>query len=340
MKTTLLLFSLSFSLISAAQIADNKSIMNDTVYFACDKNPEYRDGVNGLMKFIADSLIYPENSLVQGVQGKVVVRLIIEKDGIVEEAEVLAAPDLQLAQEAVRVLSLTSGKWTAGEMEGKKVRSYFTMPVVFKIKEEPVYTELKSDDPVSCLEKKAEYTGGANEFLNLVASNLGDPVTDAKIVRVVAGEGKVKNAKKNHRGSNNLKEIQTLEIEMTNTDYTTKRGIISKSINIIDVSRRSGPFPAIIYGNSDEKVEGNTLVRFVIEKDGMVSNVKIVETKCEKTHNNPDYLKLVQSLEKEIIRMIYLSAGQWIPAEMNCEKVRIYVTIPVNWKYITRSRMV
>jgi TonB family protein len=332
MKTILLLFSLSLSLITTAQTADN--IMNDTVYFACDKNPEYKDNGNGLMKFIADNLIYPENALAQNIQGKVIVRLIIEKDGTIEEAEVLASPDFQLAQEAVRVLSLTSGKWTAGEIDNKKVRSYFTMPVIFKIKEEPVYTELKSDDPAACLEKKAEYTGGANEFQKLVVNNLRDPVTDTEakgkiVVRTVVEEGKVKKAKKNHSEPNNLKEIQALKIEITNTYYTTVRKIISET--------NSGFYP--IFVNSDEKVEGNTLIRFVIEKDGMVSNVKIVETKSEKA-NDPGNFKLIQMLEAEVMRMIYLSAGKWMPAEMNCEKVRIYVTIPVNWKYITYSRLV
>ncbi|MDR0230693.1 MAG: energy transducer TonB [Dysgonamonadaceae bacterium] len=131
MKPTLLLFFLSFSLIVSAQTADNNSVVNDTVYLFCDINPEYQDGMKELMKFITDSLIYPEES--QDIQSKVIVRLIIEKDGTIEEMELLNTPEQYLAQEVMRVLSLTSGKWTAGEIDGKKVRSYFIVPVSIKM---------------------------------------------------------------------------------------------------------------------------------------------------------------------------------------------------------------
>jgi protein TonB len=328
---TILLLSLSFSWITAVQAVDDKSVTNDSIYFSCDKKPEYLNSESKLIKFISDSLIYPESSLAQGIQGKVVVRLIIEKDGTIEEAEVLLSPDSLLSQEAIRVLSLTSGKWEAGVVGGKKVRSYFTMPVVFKIKEEPVYLELKSDNPADCPPKKAEYIGGADEFRNFIADNLYNLVTDTKekgrtVVRVVREKRKVK---KSNKESNNLEEIQALEIETTKIDYVTRGEIASMSLGI-----RSRPYyPAVIIGS--EKITGNTLVCFIIEKDGMVSNVKIIETKYDKP-KNPDNIKLIQEFETEIIRMIYLSAGKWIPAEMNCEVVRIYLTIPVNWKYITR----
>jgi len=201
-----------------------------------------------------------------------------------------------------------------------------------------VYTELKSYDPNVCLEKKAEYTDGIDQLQNLVANNLHFTVTDGKtatkektFVRVVAEKTKAKKAKtkKSHINSTNIKDIKELYIETTNSDYVTRGEIYSKSIGI-----NSGRYPAVIVG-SDE-IEGSTLVGFIIEKDGMVSNVKIVETKCDKA-NDSDNSKLIRTLETEIIRIIYLSAGNWTPAEMNCENVRIYVTLPINWKYTSRS---
>lgn len=62
------------------------------------------------------------------------VRFLVEKDGSINYVEALDDPGYGLAKAAVKVLK-TGPKWTPGEMNGKKVRSYHTQPITFVIQE-------------------------------------------------------------------------------------------------------------------------------------------------------------------------------------------------------------
>jgi hypothetical protein len=62
------------------------------------------------------------------------VRFLVEKDGSISDVKALNDPGFGLAQGAVKVVR-TGPKWTAGEVNGKKVRSYHTQPITFMIQE-------------------------------------------------------------------------------------------------------------------------------------------------------------------------------------------------------------
>ncbi|MDR0230697.1 MAG: energy transducer TonB [Dysgonamonadaceae bacterium] len=198
--------------------------------------------------------------------------------------------------------------------------------------EEQIYTELKSDNPTACPEKQAEYIGGINEFRNFITENLQFP--DSKIkVRTVAE--KTKKRKK----LNPLKEIKALNLTITSTDtkyYSTTKNVLSPYPGTITID----PPPHIGARDLSTTIEFNTLVRFIIDEDGMVSNITIVRTQHDRGHITQSHLPLIQALETEIKRVISLSSGKWVAAEMNCEKVSVYVTIPVYWKHVVRDKYV
>lgn len=62
------------------------------------------------------------------------VRFLVERDGSINYVEALNDPGYGLAKAAVKVVR-TGPKWTAGEVDGKKVRSYHTQPISFIIQE-------------------------------------------------------------------------------------------------------------------------------------------------------------------------------------------------------------
>lgn len=85
-----------------------------------------------MLKWIAKNLEYPESALNNGVQGQVVLKFVVEKDGSVTDIQVMKKVDPALDKEAVRVLNKMP-KWTPGKQRGKPVRSRFTLPVRFKL---------------------------------------------------------------------------------------------------------------------------------------------------------------------------------------------------------------
>ena len=81
---------------------------NTSVYQlqSLDSEPEYPGGVNGLMSFLAQNLVYPESAMESSIQGKVVVKFVVTRDGNVANIEVVRSVDPALDAEATRVISL------------------------------------------------------------------------------------------------------------------------------------------------------------------------------------------------------------------------------------------
>lgn len=105
---------------------------SDDIFMIAEEMPEFPGGMPEMMKFIADNLIYPKEAAEKGIQGRVTVRFVIEKDGSVSGAKVIRGVDLLLDKEAIRVIK-SMPKWEAGKQKGQKVRVYFTMPIIFKL---------------------------------------------------------------------------------------------------------------------------------------------------------------------------------------------------------------
>ena len=86
--------------------------------------------IPSLLKWIANHIEYPQSALDNNIQGKVVLRFVVEKDGSIGDVIVARKVDPALDKEAIRVLK-SMPKWTPGKQRGKPVRSYFTLPVAF-----------------------------------------------------------------------------------------------------------------------------------------------------------------------------------------------------------------
>ena len=109
---------------------------NDVVaYYDCDQRPTFlnsADPAQFLNKWVYQYLKYPEVAVRNGVQGRVVVEFIIEKDGKVTNVRVVRGVSDELDAEAVKVIS-ASPKWKPGRVKGEKVRIAISLPVEFKL---------------------------------------------------------------------------------------------------------------------------------------------------------------------------------------------------------------
>lgn len=102
----------------------------DTIYGKVDKNAEYPGGTEALMKFIMTNLKYPETCRKEGIQGRVVIKFVVNTDGSIVDMEENRSPHADLTAEAMRVIKMMP-KWTPATVGGKTVRSRFFLPVMF-----------------------------------------------------------------------------------------------------------------------------------------------------------------------------------------------------------------
>lgn len=96
---------------------------------------EFPGGDRALLDFLKSNLVYPKAAQDSSIQGRVIVRFTVEKDGSITDVEVARSVYPALDEEAVRVVSMMP-KWKPGTQMGDIVRTKFTLPVLFKINQE------------------------------------------------------------------------------------------------------------------------------------------------------------------------------------------------------------
>ena len=98
-------------------------------------------GDAGLMRFISEHVVYPEEAYKNGIEGKVIVQFYIEKTGKVGEVKVVRSVNEDLDNEAVRVMKLLPDFSPGRNAVGEPVGVWYTMPVIFKLKGQDVPEE-------------------------------------------------------------------------------------------------------------------------------------------------------------------------------------------------------
>lgn len=97
-----------------------------------DLMPEFPGGTTELMKWLSNNVKYPTISFENAIQGTVITRFVVDKDGSIVDPFVLYGVDPYLEKEAIRVVK-SMPKWKPGEQGGEPVRVAFTLPIQFKL---------------------------------------------------------------------------------------------------------------------------------------------------------------------------------------------------------------
>lgn len=105
---------------------------NDSIYNVVSENAEFPGGNMAASNWISKNMTYPEECRKQGIEGRVVIKFVVNKDGSIVDAEAVKSPHPALAEEALRVVK-SMPKWKPAKEGGKVVRSRFNIPIVFKL---------------------------------------------------------------------------------------------------------------------------------------------------------------------------------------------------------------
>ncbi|MBD9136117.1 MAG: TonB family protein [Alistipes shahii] len=108
--------------------------LSDASYLTADPMPVFGDGgIEEFRRWVQERLVYPDEALGRGIQGRVVVSFVVERDGTVGGVRTLASPDSLLSEAVIRVVR-RSPAWTPGMLEGKPVRVWHSIPVDFTVR--------------------------------------------------------------------------------------------------------------------------------------------------------------------------------------------------------------
>ncbi len=319
----------------------NGAVAEDTVvYEAAEEMPEFPGGAAALNRFRNTNIGYPVEAMEKRIQGKVIVRFVVKKDGSIGKCEVLQGVHPLLDNEAIRLVKLLP-KFKPGTIGGKPVNVWYTMPPVnFRL--------MNSSEPNDTI--MPEFPGGEVGLRNYIKENLNFPreannqgieekvlvyfkvkkdgsIGDVKIVKglnpflVAEAERFVKSFPKFKPGTvkGKAKDIWikiTLEFSFryfmelhggTMPEFPGGEGAM------LDCIKKNLKYPqdAIDYG-----IQGDVELNFVVQKDGSISDIGIV--------------KGVHPLLAAEAKRIVGSFPKFNPAILNGEPiaVRYTVTIP------------
>ena len=113
-------------------VAATQAIGEGDITTDVDTDPEFVGGMEALYKYLAESISYPEKAKADGVQGRVMVKFVIEADGSVSNAEVVRGISEECDAEALRVIQ-GMPNWKPATKDGQSVRVHYTIPINFKL---------------------------------------------------------------------------------------------------------------------------------------------------------------------------------------------------------------
>ena len=105
---------------------------DDRIWNVAEENASFPGGEAARLKWIEENLRYPSACQEQGVQGRVTVSFVVERDGSIVDVQVLRSPNEHLSEEAVRVVKLMP-KWEPAKQGNRAVRSRFNLPITFRL---------------------------------------------------------------------------------------------------------------------------------------------------------------------------------------------------------------
>jgi periplasmic protein TonB len=113
-------------------IAAEKPEEDTEVFVIVEDMPEFPGGELALRQWISNNVKYPVIAAENGVQGRVYVTFVVDRDGSITNARIARGVDPSLDQEALRVVN-NLPKWKPGKQRGKPVRVSYTVPINFQL---------------------------------------------------------------------------------------------------------------------------------------------------------------------------------------------------------------
>ncbi|MEO8794122.1 MAG: TonB family protein [Daejeonella sp.] len=104
----------------------------NTIFTSVEVAPEFPGGIKKFYDFLSKNYRYPAMAREQGVQGKVIMQFVVERDGSLTDIKVLRDLGLGTGEEAIRLLK-SMPKWKPGIQNGRPVRVAYTLPFALNL---------------------------------------------------------------------------------------------------------------------------------------------------------------------------------------------------------------
>lgn len=253
------------------------SMEKEDVFVKVDQMPTFEGGdLNQFRMWVMTQIQYPKEAVEKGVSGHLVASFVVDEQGQVVQVEILQSPDSALSEEVSRVLA-ASPRWKPGVQKGEKVKVRFVLPVIFSTQSQTTAQEAP----------KSEVEQASNVIDEIAVRTYETPQQKPEENMQEQTQPMLSAEKMPSFQGGGLREFQVWVAE--NMKY---------------------PQEAIA-----KKISGRVLVQFVINEEGAVTEVKVLQS--------PHAL-----LSSEAIRVVS-SSPRWEPGMQKGQKVSVRYVLPL-----------
>lgn len=300
------------------------------VYQVVEQMPQFPGGSNGLMTYLRNCIIYPQEARDANIQGKCFVTFVVDSNGKIKDARVQKSSGNEaLDKESVRVVE-SMPRWTPGKQNGKNVAVQYTLPIMFRLQGAP---QPKTNKDMLLLNKEsplliingAVYEGNAGIINNIKEEDIESiNVLQEEAATKLYGEkgkyGAIMLELKKHTqsdpksftydGTSSSKEPQMYQFNVgIKPDNATPEKFDTPGAEFI------GDTSDLQLGNrkmvlESGLTEGSVTIEFNVETDGTITFAKVTKS----SGNN--------AVDSEALALIYNTYKKWKPATKDGKPVR------------------
>lgn len=305
------------------------------------KNDEERENCakEKLLAFIYENIKYPKLARNNGIEGQCVVRMVIEKNGRISEAEVVKDIGGGCGDEAVRVIKAMNElpqKWIPGRQRGMPVRVQYLLPVKFKLEPsgEPMMVIIaKNSSRGEIVDSKfvanfpPELIESIHVYKGPKAKEKYPEAAESGVVEIHTKLNTLDELKQNLTEKvNKLTEDEIFKVVEEqplfpgcNTSTEENEKLDCSKTKLLEYIYRNITYPQAA---REAGIQGQVVIRFVVEKDGTLSNLEVV--------------KEIGGGCGEAAKLVFDKMNQqglkWTPAKQRGKVVRVVYNVPVKFK--------
>lgn len=131
-----------------------------------------------LLAFLYQNINYPYEARRENIEGTIVLRFVVEKDGTISNSQVMRDIGGGCGEEALRIVNAMNGlgiRWVPGQQKGDAVRARYVLPVRFKLQAPPDFEIIEGDSVWTVFDKPLEFIGGSDSLASYIAEKLKYP---------------------------------------------------------------------------------------------------------------------------------------------------------------------
>ncbi|MBY0435357.1 MAG: energy transducer TonB [Cyclobacteriaceae bacterium] len=104
----------------------------DEIFTVVEESAAPKGGMQAFYKYVGEKIKYPAQARRMGIEGRVFVEFVIQKDGSLSDVRAIKGIGAGCDEEAVRIVQ-SAPAWTPGKQRGKPVKQRYTLPIIFKL---------------------------------------------------------------------------------------------------------------------------------------------------------------------------------------------------------------